>query len=1307
MNYEFRIFDFHIYNKSEAVSSSDDESFDGKYKNKSYPTNMFTIQMFGKNVDGESCSITVNDFKPFFYIKVGDSWGEREKIAFISHIKSKIGKYHENNIVDAKLVKHKKLYEFDAGKKNTFIYISFENLQALNKTKNIWYDDERKLLIDGYYARINGKMVKTEIYESFIPPLLRFFHILDISPSGWIGLPRDKTARIMNDDMETRCDHEFEILYRDIIPLKQKEDRVPLKIMSFDIEASSSHGDFPVPIKSYKKLATNIVDIYPILNEHKLDEDEIIRGSILKAFGFFVSKNVSEKLMNHKNIFKNNIDTIYPKKKPTSKKILTAVDNIMHHIIEDSTNNPPQSSYSIQHAFETASATKYDGDHTTNYDADNSRNIDEYDDMDNDSEKTSRTISYSSSKSKKDSPVNNLRSNICVLISSKLSREIKINNLISVLGMYLPAVEGDKVTFIGTTFLTYGNKQPHYNHCIVLDTCDDLDIPNTDIETYDSERDVLMAWRELVIRENPDIIIGYNIFGFDYNFMFLRAQENGCASEFIEMSKIQNHICGTLDKDTGMYNIEHSSITIASGTHDLGYIKMPGRIQLDLYNHFRREENLVSYKLDYVAGHFIGDYVKNITYSENGNTIISTKNMTGLLVGSYVHFEEIGHSTDHYKDGAKFMVTGINTETKSFTLKESVAPDQTKKVRWALAKDDVTPKDIFNLTNGTSTDRSIVAKYCIQDCNLVQYLLNKVDALTGMIEMANICSVPINFLILRGQGIKLTSYVGKKCREKDTLIPDIEKKINDDGYEGAIVLDPKSDLYLDNPVACVDYASLYPSSMISENLSHDSKVWTKEYNLDGKLVEITGEMDDDENFLYDNLPEYKYVDVTYDTYKYVRKTASSAAVKVKKGHKICRFAQFPEGRAIMPSILEELLKARKSTRKLIPQQSDDFMKSVLDKRQLAYKLTANSLYGQCGARTSTFYEKDIAASTTATGRKLLTYAKRVIEEVYGDAIMNTKDYGDVRTKAEYVYGDTDSVFFTFNLEELDGTPIRGKKALEITIELAQQAGEMASKFLKKPHDLEYEKTFMPFCLLSKKRYVGMLYELDPNTGNRKEMGIVLKRRDNAPIVKEIYGGIIDILMKERDIKKAVDFLKSCIQNLVDEKYSMDKLIISKSIRSDYKNPKQIAHKVLADRITARDPGNKPASGDRIPYVYIHNPARGALQGDKIETPTYIIENNLKVDYTFYITNQVMKPVQQVFALVLEKIWLMQGKRSKITRFNSEVKTLRNTVESDKFPDKLEALKNREIKALLFDPYINKANNQKQGMTEITSFFTMK
>jgi DNA polymerase elongation subunit (family B) len=723
---------------------------------------------------------------------------------------------------------------------------------------------------------------------------------------------------------------------------------------------------------------------------------------------------------------------------------------------------------------------------------------------------------------------------------------------------------------------------------------------------------------------------------------------------------------------------------------------------------------LISYKLDYVAGNFIGDFVKGIEHADESTSTIKTANMTGLLNGSYVHFEEIGHSVDYYADGAKYLVTEVDKAAGKFVITGAVNPDFSKKVRWCLAKDDVTPKDIFRMTNGTADDRSVIAKYCIQDCNLVHYLFNKSDVLTGFIEMAKICSVPINFLVMRGQGIKLTSYIAKKCREKRTLMPVIEKGDLDEGYEGAIVLDPKCDLYLDNPVACVDYASLYPSSMISENLSHDSKVWTREYDLAGNLIEEWGEKDAAGNYIYDNLPNYSYVDVKYDTYVYRRKHPKAAAEKILNGHKLCRFAQpfkqegvSGEGEAIMPSILKELLKARKDTRKLIPQQTDEFMKNVLDQRQLGYKVTANSLYGQCGAKTSTFYEKDIAACTTATGRKLLTYAKRIIEECYADRICETENHGKVVTKAEYIYGDTDSVFFTFNLQKPDGTPIRGKDALEITIEIAQQAGHLASQFLKGPHDLEYEKTFMPFCLLSKKRYVGMLYETDPNKGKRKEMGIVLKRRDNAPIVKDIYGGIIDILMKKQNIQEAIDFLRGCLENIVNENYSMDKLIITKSLRSGYKNPQSIAHKVLADRMTARDPGNKPGPGDRIPFAYISTSGKKTLQGEKIETPSFITENKLKIDYSFYITNQIMKPVQQVFALVLEKIWIMQGKRPKLLKFKRDVEVLRKEYidDVDKFEEKVESLRCKEIKALLFDEYLRETNNEKAGVQSMTKFFT--
>ena len=377
------------------------------------------------------------------------------------------------------------------------------------------------------------------------------------------------------------------------------------------------------------------------------------------------------------------------------------------------------------------------------------------------------------------------------------------------------------------------------------------------------------------------------------------------------------------------------------------------------------------------------------------------------------------------------------------------------------------------------------------------------------------------------------------------------------------------------------------------------------------------------------------------------------------------------------------------------------MKNVFDKRQLGYKTTANSLYGQCGAKTSSFYDKDIAAATTATGRKLLIYAKHVIEAVYKNRVCETS-FGKVRTNADVVYGDTDSCFFTFNLEDLEGNAIRGKDALKITIELAQEAGELATKMLKMPHDLEYEKTFMPFALLSKKRYVGMLYEYDINKGKRKSMGIVLNRRDNATIVKDIYGGIIDILMKKQNIQEAVEFTKQCIRDMLDEKIPMEKLIITKSLRGFYKNPRTIAHKVLAERMGKRDPGNKPSVGTRIPFAYIQTTGK-RLQGDKIEHPDFIKEHKLKLDYSIYITNQIMKPIIQVFALpyVLDHIPAFRRRKKHLLLM---LQTLKQNVDKDKYRKKSTELRHKEVKTLIFDEFLRISDNKKKGHQNIKMFF---
>jgi DNA polymerase delta subunit 1 len=579
--------------------------------------------------------------------------------------------------------------------------------------------------------------------------------------------------------------------------------------------------------------------------------------------------------------------------------------------------------------------------------------------------------------------------------------------------------------------------------------------------------------------------------------------------------------------------------------------------------------------------------------------------------------------------------------------------------------------------------------------------------------MARICSVPISFLVFRGQGIKLTSYVAKQCRDYNTLMPDLQKSFNQEGFEGAIVLPPKCAMYMDNPVACVDYASLYPSAMISQNYSHDSKVWTKEYDLKNNLVKETGEKDITKTkFIYDNLEHlgYSYIDIEFDTYKYLHQENKIASIKTKVGKKICRWVQLPNHqKSIMPTILEELLKARSDTRKLIKKTDDPFMQNILDKRQLGYKVTANSLYGQCGAKTSTFYEQDVAASTTATGRMMITYAQSIIEKVYGNLEYETKNHGIVKCLAEYVYGDTDSVFFTFNLKDMEtGFDIRGKKALEITIEIAQDAAKLCTQFLTPPMELAYEKTLMQFILLSKKRYVGMLYETDPNKGKMKYMGLSLKRRDSCDYLKDTYGGILNILMKEYDnnnIKDAISFLDKSLLDLIHGTVSMDKLSITKALRGYYKNPQQIAHNVLAERIGQRDPGNKPKSGERMKFVHIVSNNKKALQGEKIETMSFIIQKKLKIDYTFYISNQLMKPLQQLFGLALEQIWESKNKSSAITKHQNELKIIENQCPSlEEYMKKKEKICSAKVKVLLFDSYLKQIYDKANNIQEITTFF---
>ena len=890
----------------------------------------------------------------------------------------------------------------------------------------------------------------------------------------------------------------------------------------------------------------------------------------------------------------------------------------------------------------------------------------------------------------------------------------------------------DKIIQIGSVFSRYGG-DIYKKHIITLGSCDPID--GVEVVSVNTERELLIEWTKLIRKEDPDILTGYNIWGFDEPYMYNRSKhpEINCEKSFKKLSKLYTMDCNFIEKKLS---------SAALGDNFLRYIDSFGRVQIDLMKVVQRDYKLSKYSLDAVSENFIQDKIIKYNILSPTQLEIESKNLNLLKVGNYVKLianveleygvkEDVDDDEDEGYCDEKYRIISISgnkmvIENEKVNFKTINMNDLGKDIKWGLVKDDIKVNDIFKFQRMGGAERKIIAEYCIQDCVLVSRLLAKLEIVTNAISMANVCHVPLYYLLIRGQGIKSLSLVSKKCRLKQYLIPVLSKDlINDEGYEGATVFEPKTGFY-QTYVPVLDYNSLYPSSIIDRNISHETIVIEPQY---------------------DNLPGYTYNDVSYNN-------KDGSITK-------CRFAKHKDKFGILPEILQELLSERKATRKLMEKEPDAFKRSILDGKQLALKVTANSLYGQLGAATSPICMKELAACTTATGREMLETARYFVENdfvpilnQFYKAFTDNDDNKIEELKTIFlkdtspenlefiktslnelfmvykinpaiIYGDTDSVFCNMNItKKTDDEILKSKDGLIHGIRLGQLASIFIKKRLRHPHNLEYEKTFYPFCIMSKKRYVGNKYEDNPNKFKQSSMGIVLKRRDNANIVKKVIGGLVNIMMNENDIEKALTYIRTSIENLLNGNYPITDFITTKTIRATYKGLKitsdskgkkgdegtwhwddvecSQSHVKLSQRMKQRDPGNAPATNDRIPLVAIVVPKKKGqkmLQGDKIEHPDYIKEQNLKIDYLFYLTNQIMNPAVQFLNTLIEKpdkmfkdyISLEELKQNggiSLNNFVITTKTQNNIV------DDCDVVVKQQDPLEMYDDFINKKRNNK-------------
>lgn len=1151
--------------------------------------NVFHITIYGKTLENQNIVCHVTDFKPSFYVKIPEKWSKNTfQSRIINNIKLKTWEKKYINIEIKPPQYHYDFYEYrhdfnnDCRKKDKYVKLVFNNYRSFNKykyeIKNLFYNSNN--LED--WKNICNDECQANLYETNIHPILRFIHSRNISPAGWIEISGKSVKTI--DDKIFKCDMEYSCK---CLNIKSKDDMDGLSdivVASFDIECDSLTGEFPRAIKDFKGLATNIYDNYSSWYDPTFDD--IAKIGIIKEYirQAFIIEDLG---------FKNDIDPIITENGLPQLNDLDFINIEIINDLNDSLND----------------------------------------------------------KKKRDDMIEKLK----ILLDDNLKND-KNQNII---------IKGDPIIQIGTVFYyTVSKKYVRIIQVIKPDDCDEeicnsLDEYDISVECCKDERELLLKWMQCINRYNPDMITGYNIFGFDFDYISKRVEKFGIMNKFNNLGRINGYhddMDKHYSKKCKLINKRLSSSAL--GDNELKYYNMDGRVLFDVVKEIQKGHNLESYKLDNVAAHFMRGKIDKewTTYSMNGKKIwiIKTNTIGHLKSGDYITIN-IHSNIGEVKllDGQKFKIYKIVDNTiKLLVNNYRVIDNEIKKlnptkIEWCMNKDDVPPQEIFNLhKTGGPSGRAKVAKYCIQDCELCIHLINLLDIVPNNIGMSNVCLVPFSYIFLRGQGIKVTSFVSKECDVQNTRMPTLKDyKETTDGYEGAIVLEPKTGIYLDDPIAVLDYASLYPSSIIENNLSQDK--YLSDDNPYLKECEKNGTFDKNIEM------------IEYDDYQYIKRGKGDTVSKVKTGEIIkCYFLKghrnnngeiIDSGLGIIPTVLQKVLKARKDTRLKIKSEPDEFKRKVLDGLQLAYKVTANSVYGQLGAKTSSIYMKKIAACTTSVGRRRIDDADKGVKDWAKSVGYETP---------EIVYGDTDSVFVKFSRKDLDGNILSGDELLKHCIRCGIEAGEFVDDRLREPQNLEYEKTFFPFILISKKRYVGDKYEWESDVDNRNfkrtSMGIVMKRRDNAPIVKYVFGNIIEKIMIDKNFTDALKWLKNTLLKISNGEFPISYFIISKSLRGYYKNPKSIAHKVLADRIGERDPGNKPKSNDRIPYAYIkmtnydkvfdrnsqyksgknkgRDRKQSILQGDRIEHPDFIHSENLKLDYSFYIENQIMNPVKQVLDL---------------------------------------------------------------------------
>jgi DNA polymerase delta subunit 1 len=655
----------------------------------------------------------------------------------------------------------------------------------------------------------------------------------------------------------------------------------------------------------------------------------------------------------------------------------------------------------------------------------------------------------------------------------------------------------DPIICIGTVLSKAGRPGERQNMIHAMRDCGN--VPDTiQRDKFECELAMLEAWRDDMVAQDVCVFIGYNLWGFDYKYM------NARHNKLVDARHVEAYAEEPPEPKDGW------SVSAACSCR------------------FR----LLSMFVHQVAV----ARPKRLSSAAMG-----FNELFEILCTGRVTLDLLLYVKTNYKR-SRYTLNAIATE---------FIGDQ---------KEEISHADIYTYYDGTPEQRTRYCTYCVQDCALPVQLMFKLSVIEDYVQSSRVQWTQLSDLVSRGQQIRVFNMLHHYAHAQGYVIDKDSREQGNEGYEGATVLSPTPGFYQE-PVATLDFASLYPSIMRAHNLCYTTR-WASD-----------------------------------------REPPEWLETELFEGK---RFVTDPRFRGVLPLMLDDLLSARKATKKLMAVEKDPQRKALLDKKQQAQKVSANSVYGFTGACEQGMMPcADVAATTTGRGRDYIAQTSALVCKKY---------------MLEVIYGDTDSVMVRM-----------GNISIAESFKRAEEMAEFISSQFPPAIVLEFEKVYHPYLLKGKKRYVGCKYEGSPTDPPKMDCkGIEMVRRDNAPLARTVQTQALTKLVMENDPVGAVEAIRTVLCSVVQNTAPFSDYVITKAVGETYKNT-NLAHVRVADKLADR--GIPVPPGGRVEFVILRD--GGMKLFERAEDADFAKRNKLVIDRVYYTDKQIMTPLRNLLGNVCD------------------------------------------------------------------------